>query len=790
MTYLTSVAGGVADGGSTTHDSPSLTVSGSNKVMWVLAMCSDGTPGAPSGVVWDPAGLAQALSPVGSSITFATFGNAQLFRLVAPGDATGVVRITWAATKGERSAIVWVETGVDQGTPNGTVVTGTGTANGVASGAVSTSPGQRVLHFAHAISTGVFSAAPNFNTPSGTERHDDVTAGTAYDAFAAQEQVAAGASTSPSWAARDDAGDGWVSFAFAVNDTGGPTVSAQPDGSAAAVGATTSYAVTSPDATSYQWQVSTNRGESWSDVSDGSGGTTATYTTAAATSAHNGRKYRCVLTNAGGNTTSIEAFFHVSGLTRNGRATQTPGLPDAQAWERIGRRPPSLAPGTWYAFRYISGGQTRDFAAAARARFFPDAPPLAPPAQAIWSNRLKAELPRGYGAPLRVQRQRGMPVALLSATDAAVPVSDSATGSEAVSIAAALTGSDTSVGSDIAAVGVSVAPTDTSSGSETAALLASQGLSDSASGSDALTAIAVALDAADSGAGSDSVAIGVAINLADSGTGSDGVTVDTGGTPVAISDSATGSDAASLTAGIDGPDSGAGTDSATFSATLDGADSGTGADTAVPDVALSPTDTSSGSEAAELLAGQGLSDAGSGSDSEAQDVAITASDSGTGSDQILVDTGSPDKDLFLADSGVGSDGISVEQTGESLGGGRAASRFLELADYTHTIKMPRLADSALGEDWITVERYVGAGVSLQREFDFVLLPPKVSALKVFDAGYGFDSISVDRRLNDGFMPLIRSHERMPLIRTATPMNELEARLRHVEAQLEALRATR
>ena len=228
MTYLTSVAGAIADGGSTTHDSPSLTVSGTNKVMWVLVGDSDSSPAAPTGVVWDPAGSAQALTLQGSAIAFATYANASLWRLIAPADATGVARATWAAAKGERCIIVWVETDIDQATPNGTVATGTNSAGttAVSTSAVTTTAGQRVLNFGHSLRGGTFSSAP-FGSPSGTERQDVVTTGPGYDAVAAQEQTASGSSVTPTWTLTQ-APDGWAAFAFALNVAGAAASSLSP----------------------------------------------------------------------------------------------------------------------------------------------------------------------------------------------------------------------------------------------------------------------------------------------------------------------------------------------------------------------------------------------------------------------------------------------------------------------------------------------------------------------------------------------------------------------------------
>jgi hypothetical protein len=58
----------------------------------------------------------------------------------------------------------------------------------------------------------------------------------------------------------------------------------------------------------YQWQVQEGGAGSWTNVSRGSGGTTATYTTgvtqvtASGTADSNGDKYRCVVGASTGNT--------------------------------------------------------------------------------------------------------------------------------------------------------------------------------------------------------------------------------------------------------------------------------------------------------------------------------------------------------------------------------------------------------------------------------------------------------------------------------------------------------
>lgn len=219
MTYLTSVAGSSSSSAGSTYDSPSLDISGSNKVAWAFVINSDGSPADPTGVVLDPAGANQAFTKLGTGITFATYANCSLWRLIAPSDVTAkIVRATWAASKGEKGIIVWVETGIDQGTPNGTVASANNTTTTVSAGAVSTSVGQRVIQFGHTLDT-TPSSRP-FDSPTGTERHDLAMAPDNYDVIAAQEQTAGGASTTPTWTIGTGA-NGWASFAFAVNAADG-----------------------------------------------------------------------------------------------------------------------------------------------------------------------------------------------------------------------------------------------------------------------------------------------------------------------------------------------------------------------------------------------------------------------------------------------------------------------------------------------------------------------------------------------------------------------------------------
>lgn len=225
--YLTAVSQGDSSGG-TTKDSPSLTVSGTQKVLYVLAANSDGSPLAPSGCVWDAAGVNQALSQIGTAINYGTFFETSLWRRIAPSDATSVVTCTWAATQGERMVLAWVETGLDQTTPNVDPPTqtfdDTSPPTTVSAGAVSTpsGAGQRVIMFGHSGNIGPISIT--FDSPTGTERTESQTTPSSFDAVAAQDQTSAGASVTPTWTLSSGSGSGWSTYVVVLNVAGaGPS---------------------------------------------------------------------------------------------------------------------------------------------------------------------------------------------------------------------------------------------------------------------------------------------------------------------------------------------------------------------------------------------------------------------------------------------------------------------------------------------------------------------------------------------------------------------------------------
>ncbi len=86
------------------------------------------------------------------------------------------------------------------------------------------------------------------------------------------------------------------------------TVTSQPTNTTGAVGGTESFGVAGNTSDNdagditFQWQVSITGGAAWSDVSEGSGGTTATYTTPTLTTTYDAYQYRCLLSCTGATT--------------------------------------------------------------------------------------------------------------------------------------------------------------------------------------------------------------------------------------------------------------------------------------------------------------------------------------------------------------------------------------------------------------------------------------------------------------------------------------------------------
>lgn len=89
--------------------------------------------------------------------------------------------------------------------------------------------------------------------------------------------------------------------------------STDPVSSSIAAPATATFSVSATAGSpTYQWQISTDSGTTWNNVSTGTGGTTSSYTTPATTTGMNGYKYRVIATNGCGTHTSAVATLTVT----------------------------------------------------------------------------------------------------------------------------------------------------------------------------------------------------------------------------------------------------------------------------------------------------------------------------------------------------------------------------------------------------------------------------------------------------------------------------------------------
>ncbi|OBX23522.1 hypothetical protein BAA08_03990 [Bizionia sp. APA-3] len=110
---------------------------------------------------------------------------------------------------------------------------------------------------------------------------------------------------------------GTASYAVVINSA--PSISTQPANATRVIpnNATFSVTATGTPTPTYQWQVSTNGGTTWNNVTGGSGATTNTYTTGATSAPMNGNQYRCVVTNSCGAVNSNAATLNVTNASPN-----------------------------------------------------------------------------------------------------------------------------------------------------------------------------------------------------------------------------------------------------------------------------------------------------------------------------------------------------------------------------------------------------------------------------------------------------------------------------------------
>lgn len=195
---------------STTLESASFAVGGSNRVLYVFVATGAVTPVDPSAVKWGGSG-GTSLTQIGTTIDHHANGKFSLWRLIAPAAQTATVHVTWPSSQDERYFIAYSAKDADQTTPNNTVAqaTGNSTAPSVAATSVS---GDLAISGMTFLDTG--GNADTIST-ADTSRQEIEGTDLVFEGMGVSEATAAGASTTMTWTlahARP-----WGIFALAIN---------------------------------------------------------------------------------------------------------------------------------------------------------------------------------------------------------------------------------------------------------------------------------------------------------------------------------------------------------------------------------------------------------------------------------------------------------------------------------------------------------------------------------------------------------------------------------------------
>jgi len=124
----------------------SFTISGTDRYLEVLVYSGAGSPVNVSSVVWDAAGVNEALTQVESYITSNTYFRSSKWALVNPTAGTSkTVTVTWTGPQGETMVIADSYTGIDQTTPTRTRPTPSQTSTSTPSLSVTSVAGDLVV---------------------------------------------------------------------------------------------------------------------------------------------------------------------------------------------------------------------------------------------------------------------------------------------------------------------------------------------------------------------------------------------------------------------------------------------------------------------------------------------------------------------------------------------------------------------------------------------------------------------------------------------------------------------
>lgn len=214
--------------GGSTHETGSITPSGSDRYLRVSVFMGDGSPETPTSVKFGGSG-GVALTQIDSTVTVTTFGRLSVWYLLAPAASAGTIYVTLANAQGEHMVIAEAFQDVDQTTPHVTTTPATGT-NTTPTVAATSVAGKLVLDSVAFLETG--GAGRTLAVGSGQTSIQEIegtsgAGGTDYEGLGTSYETAAGASTTMDWTI-SGAVDGWGIFPMYLNGSSGsppaPTV--------------------------------------------------------------------------------------------------------------------------------------------------------------------------------------------------------------------------------------------------------------------------------------------------------------------------------------------------------------------------------------------------------------------------------------------------------------------------------------------------------------------------------------------------------------------------------------
>jgi len=100
-----------------------------------------------------------------------------------------------------------------------------------------------------------------------------------------------------------------VTVTYTINGGAGPAITTQPSNQTVCAGGTANFSIVSAGATNFQWQVSTDGGGTWNNIS---GATTANLSLTGVTAGMNNNQYRCIASTGCGVSTSNAATLTVN----------------------------------------------------------------------------------------------------------------------------------------------------------------------------------------------------------------------------------------------------------------------------------------------------------------------------------------------------------------------------------------------------------------------------------------------------------------------------------------------